>query len=345
MRLNQLVLFISKCPEEYTGAKHIEMSDGGGSIGRAAGCTLSLKDHNRFISSTHCLVSAYGDTYYISDVSTNGTMVNGHKILKNQPVSICDGDIITLGQYEIGVAFERVSAEQDIASDIAPERVSSDPLLTLGDVVTRDETHSDDVEDLFIETKQDDIDCHDPIEHLTFSMQREDDYLIRDESELDRASPKPIKHVRQIADDSLSIHSEFDTPNLIPEDWMAGSASSKATFTQSNTLNENEIIPEDFQKDPIISRTDKTKSSSQNSALQKAQQIHNKDSNQKTVDKNWEDVTQAITPAKFDEQLEQPETPTKVGHLNSTSDKQSSTIPANEISQAFLKDLGSRTLI
>ena len=72
MRLHQLVLYIAKCPEEYTGSKHIEMPENGGSIGRAPGSTLHLIDHNRFISGTHCLLSVYGDTYYISDVSTNG---------------------------------------------------------------------------------------------------------------------------------------------------------------------------------------------------------------------------------------------------------------------------------
>ncbi|MBO0217628.1 FHA domain-containing protein, partial [Vibrio sp. Vb2880] len=77
-----------------------------------------------FISGTHCLLSVYGDTYYISDVSTNGTMVNGNKILKNQPVALVDGDIISLGQYEIGVSLEHVTSTLDIAADIAPERVS-----------------------------------------------------------------------------------------------------------------------------------------------------------------------------------------------------------------------------
>ncbi|MDF5356450.1 FHA domain-containing protein, partial [Vibrio parahaemolyticus] len=180
MYSNQLVLFISKCPEEYTGAKHIEMPESGGSIGRSPSCSVSLADHNRFISGTHCLLSVYGDTYYISDVSTNGTMVNGNKILKNQPIAIVDGDIISLGQYEIGVSLEHVTSTLDIAADIAPERVSSDPLVSLGDAVVEEEEKVGALEDLFMETKQDDIDCHDPVAHLNFSMQRDDDYLIRD---------------------------------------------------------------------------------------------------------------------------------------------------------------------
>ncbi|MFY2506915.1 FHA domain-containing protein [Vibrio pectenicida] len=64
-------------------------------------------DHNRYISSTHCLVSIYGDAYYISDVSTNGLIINGNKLLKNQPIPIHEGDTITLGQYELSISVER----------------------------------------------------------------------------------------------------------------------------------------------------------------------------------------------------------------------------------------------
>ncbi|OXD93570.1 hypothetical protein CA163_40085, partial [Vibrio parahaemolyticus] len=70
---------------------------------------------------------------------TNGTMVNGNKILKNQPISIVEGDVVSLGQYEIGVALEHISAVQDIAADIAPERVSNDPLVNLGEAVVEEE--------------------------------------------------------------------------------------------------------------------------------------------------------------------------------------------------------------
>lgn len=335
MRLNQLVLLISKYPEEYTDAKHIEMPEGGGSIGRAVGCTLALKDHNRFISSTHCLVSTYGDTYYISDVSTNGTMVNGHKILKNQPVSICDGDIIALGQYEIGVCIEPISKGQDIAVDIAPERVSNDPLLTLGDVMVHGEQHSGDVDGLFLETRQDKLDCHDPIEHLTFSTQREDDHLIRDEGATERTSSRATEHARQIADDSLSIHSEFEMPNLIPEDWMVDSPTSKAALMSSNVLDETEIIPEDFQKEPIVQHTDKTRHSSSHDP-----QIHPRSATQQSKSKHWEDVTHSTASPEYGEQSEQPAPLEQVGRLTKTSDEENGPVSVHEISQAFYEGLG-----
>lgn len=226
MRTSQLVLYIAKCPEEYTGSKHIEMPESGGSIGRNAGSTVALTDHNRFISGTHCLISVYGDTYYISDVSTNGTLVNGNRILKNQPISIQEGDSIALGRYEISVAFEQLTSNLDIAADIVPDRDSTDPLVGLGEHIVHEEQQVESIEELFMETKSEQVDTHDPVAHLDFAMQIEDDHLIRDEN-TQKEVPKSNEYKRQIPDDSFSIYSEFETPNLIPEDWMAGEATSQ----------------------------------------------------------------------------------------------------------------------
>ncbi|WKY59626.1 FHA domain-containing protein [Vibrio sp. SNU_ST1] len=241
MRINQLILVISKCPEEYVGAKSIEMPEEGGSLGREAGCTVTLTDHNRFISGTHCLLSIYGDTYYISDVSTNGTLVNGNKILKNQPVSLCDGDRVSLGQYEVSISLELITTSYDIASEIAPERDSTDPLMNLEKSVVEEDVEPGALEDLFMETKPDDVDSHDPVEHLKFSMQRDDDYLVRDESNDKNLASTSTEPQRQIVDDSLSIHSEFDLPNLIPEDWMGLDEEASATLHAHNLNNEEEI--------------------------------------------------------------------------------------------------------
>ncbi|NMT56548.1 FHA domain-containing protein, partial [Vibrio parahaemolyticus] len=118
--------------------------------------------------------------------------------------------------YEIGVALEHISAVQDIAADIAPERVSNDPLVNLGEAVVEEEEKVGALEDLFMETKQDDIDCHDPVAHLNFSMQRDDDYLIRDNERTESEQPRTVESTRQVVDDSFSIYSEFDQPSLIP---------------------------------------------------------------------------------------------------------------------------------
>ncbi|HFQ5333912.1 type VI secretion system-associated FHA domain protein [Vibrio vulnificus] len=341
MQTHQLVLFISKCPEEYTGAKHIEMPEGGGSVGRAPSCTLPLTDHNRFISGTHCLVSVYGDTYYISDVSTNGTMVNGNKILKNQPISIVDGDLISLGQYEIGVSLEHVTAAQDIASDIAPERVSNDPLINLGEAVVEEEEKVGALEDLFMETKQADVVSDDPIAHLQFSMQREDDHLIRDVEKPKAAQAQPIENKRQVVDDSFSVHSEFDIPNLIPEDWLGGAATRTASVKP--VTEQVVFIPEDFAQTQSVSPRASVVQSDVNKPQYEATLNHvspNVSQIAESVGQKWEEVTRAFIPSAQSTQQESKVTETKVGFVSNESiATEEGTLPS-DISKAFYEGLG-----
>ena len=347
MQTHQLVLFISKCPEEYTGAKHVEMPEGGGSVGRAPSCTLPLTDHNRFISGTHCLISVYGDTYYISDVSTNGTMVNGNKILKNQPVSIVDGDVISLGQYEIGVSLEHVTAAQDIASDIAPERVSNDPLVNLGEAVVEEEEKVGALEDLFMETKQDDVNTDDPIAHLKFSMQREDDHLIRDVEKPEPVKAKPFENTRQVVDDSFSIHSEFDIPNLIPEDWLGGAATSKASVEPvAEQTKQAAFIPEDFAQTeavpPQASRVEPEVTQPQQPQYQAP--LNHVTSNvaqrAEPVGQKWEEVTQAFIPSAQPTQPETKATDNQVGFVSNDPLGTESAAHSSDIGKAFYEGLG-----
>ncbi|EIO3937169.1 FHA domain-containing protein [Vibrio vulnificus] len=341
MQTHQLVLFISKCPEEYTGAKHIEMPEGGGSVGRAPSCTLPLTDHNRFISGTHCLVSVYGDTYYISDVSTNGTMVNGNKILKNQPISIVDGDLISLGQYEIGVSLEHVTAAQDIASDIAPERVSNDPLINLGEAVVEEEEKVGALEDLFMETKQADVVSDDPIAHLQFSMQREDDHLIRDVEKPKAAQAQPIENKRQVVDDSFSVHSEFDIPNLIPEDWLGGAATRTASVKP--VTEQAVFIPEDFAQTQSVSPRASVVQSDVNKPQYEATLNHvspNVSQRAESVGQKWEEVTRAFIPSAQSTQQESKVTETKVGFVSNESIATEEGTLSSDISKAFYEGLG-----
>ncbi|WP_404970829.1 type VI secretion system-associated FHA domain protein [Vibrio campbellii] len=347
MQTHQLVLFISKCPEEYTGAKHVEMPEGGGSVGRAPSCTLPLTDHNRFISGTHCLISVYGDTYYISDVSTNGTMVNGNKILKNQPVSIVDGDVISLGQYEIGVSLEHVTAAQDIASDIAPERVSNDPLVNLGEAVVEEEEKVGALEDLFMETKQDDVNTDDPIAHLKFSMQREDDHLIRDVEKPEPVKAKPIENTRQVVDDSFSIHSEFDIPNLIPEDWLGDAATSKASVEPAaEQTKQAAFIPEDFAQTeavpPQTSRVEPEVTQPQQPQYQAPldHATSNVAQRAEPVGQKWEEVTQAFIPSAQPTQPETKATENQVGFVSNDSLGAQSATHSSDIGKAFYEGLG-----
>ena len=219
MNLNQLTLYITKSPEEYTGGKQIEMPENGGSVGRNPNNTLSLIDHNRFISGSHCLISVYADTYYLSDISTNGMLINGNKLLKNQPISLHDGDTIMLGRYELSVGLEKLSNAINIAADISTESNSTDPLLNLAEYKEVEESEKGTVEDFFKETKRENIDTEDPVTHLNFTLKKDDNFLLNDqdpEENMPEAAPS-----RQLLDDTDSVYSEFHTPNMIPENWLS----------------------------------------------------------------------------------------------------------------------------
>lgn len=218
MHLYQLTLVIVKSPEEYIGNKHLEIPKEGGSLGRDQTNTVSLIDHDRFISSSHCLINIYGDTYYLSDVSTNGTLINGNKLVKNQPVSLYDGDTITLGRYDISVQIEKLHHNINIAADISEDNNSSDPLANLAEYNMSNEHHQGDITELLTNTHSNTNNNLDPVAHLNITLNKDDD-LLRDEEE----SIKPLAHTssqyRQLPDDNDSVFSEFEMPNLIPEDW------------------------------------------------------------------------------------------------------------------------------
>ena len=81
------------------------VSQGTFTIGRASGNDWILPDPDRHLSKTHCLLSADGGRYTLTDVSTNGVFVNGSPQAAGRDASIVltDGDEFRLGDYSITV--------------------------------------------------------------------------------------------------------------------------------------------------------------------------------------------------------------------------------------------------
>lgn len=75
-------------------------------IGRSATIDWSLPDPTRFISSRHCEVRYRDDSYWLNDVSTNGTFLNDSARRIQAPYRLRDGDRLTIGSYVIAVAIE-----------------------------------------------------------------------------------------------------------------------------------------------------------------------------------------------------------------------------------------------
>jgi len=72
-------------------------------IGRASHCNLILLSENRFVSREHAMILINGDeeVFKISDLSINGTWLNGSRLTRRKPEELHPGDVITIEDWEL----------------------------------------------------------------------------------------------------------------------------------------------------------------------------------------------------------------------------------------------------
>lgn len=212
-----LILKVNSAPEEYVGAKQMEFDSQGGTIGRSAQSVFHLDDHNKYLSATHALITCYNGEYYLNDISTNGTFINGKRALKSQPTVLQEGDSISMGRYEFSAGFENEVHHINLAEDIMPDMKSNDPVDSLNLILPPESEMLGEgtIEELFL-PQDDKADSTEPLAYLQ-EVNEEAESLIEDEEPNQFVDYNATQ--RQILDDSESIHSEMDVPSLIPEDW------------------------------------------------------------------------------------------------------------------------------
>jgi type VI secretion system protein len=99
-----LSLALTNCDALANGAPTaITLDRRGAVIGRSPTVDWSLPDPACVVSSRHCEISFRGDTYVLSDTSTNGTLVNGRPAGRDHVLQ--NGDVVVIGHYEIGVTM------------------------------------------------------------------------------------------------------------------------------------------------------------------------------------------------------------------------------------------------
>jgi type VI secretion system protein ImpI len=91
-------------------------------IGRDAHLDWTLPDPTRYISSKHCEVRYKDGGYWLHDVSTNGTFLNGSGQRMAVPHRLRTGDRFTVGHYIVAVTVDgdEGAAEADAAPAPAP---------------------------------------------------------------------------------------------------------------------------------------------------------------------------------------------------------------------------------
>ncbi len=86
-------------------------------IGRDQHLDWALPDPSRAVSGRHCEIRFRDGGWWLRDISTNGTFVNGGEHRVQSPYRLQNGDRLEIGHYIIAVAIE---GEAGQAADIAP---------------------------------------------------------------------------------------------------------------------------------------------------------------------------------------------------------------------------------
>ena len=88
------------------GGAPITMRGASMTIGRGQENDMVLPDPDRLISKTHCVIEDQNGKIMVLDMSTNGTFLNYAKVpIGKTPKQLNDGDVLTLGTYELVVAL------------------------------------------------------------------------------------------------------------------------------------------------------------------------------------------------------------------------------------------------
>jgi predicted component of type VI protein secretion system len=91
----------------------------GGRIGRHQNNDWVLRDHDRFVSGWHAVIEHRAGTWWVRDLSTNGTFINDSDdpLGSERLHQLENGDRIRIGEYDIAV---EVSGGNDFPADDAP---------------------------------------------------------------------------------------------------------------------------------------------------------------------------------------------------------------------------------
>jgi type VI secretion system protein ImpI len=88
------------------GPLRVQVEGRGLDIGRDQHLDWTLPDPSRHVSSKHCEIRFRDGAYWLHDVSTNGTFVNGAQFRLEAPHLLRGGDRLSIGQYIIAVEIE-----------------------------------------------------------------------------------------------------------------------------------------------------------------------------------------------------------------------------------------------
>ncbi len=98
------------------GPIRIEVKGRGLDLGRDSHLDWTLPDPGRSVSGKHCEIRYRDGGYWVHDVSTNGTFVNGAEYRLDAPHRLRDGDRLSIGPYIVAVGVEEGRKLSSVAS-------------------------------------------------------------------------------------------------------------------------------------------------------------------------------------------------------------------------------------
>jgi predicted component of type VI protein secretion system len=107
-------------------AMSIVIGVGGGSLGRASDNDWVLPDPQRYLSGHHARIHFRQGAFYLEDLSTNGTFVNGSTLPASRtgPHALRDGDMLRFGEYEVRAVIDPLEQPTGATSSLLVDRVT-----------------------------------------------------------------------------------------------------------------------------------------------------------------------------------------------------------------------------
>ncbi|TYK65439.1 type VI secretion system-associated FHA domain protein TagH [Colwellia echini] len=238
----------------------------GGTLGRGNNNFWVLDDPNKYMSSVHAKITSVANQYYITDLSTNGTFINGasEPLGNGNQIVINDGDQFTISDYEFIANIANAMSGTGQFSTPNGANVGSDPFADFDDLHSpafeQDDFMSSNASgnDPFASgVKQNssadssissyDAEQIDPLELLDNAKATNDPFA------------QPVKGLESFSQDSLSKDS-ISQRNNIPDSFTASTSTSiesNSAATDSiswpSVNHDTSLIPDDWDDDDLMS--------------------------------------------------------------------------------------------
>jgi len=215
-----LLISIIKSPDTGLAVASAKtFTEQGGTIGRSNENEWVLQDPERFLSSRHCQISFESGQYFITDLSTNGTFLNGapEPLGKGNRAPLNDGDHFVMGDYEFQVQMAMTGMDDNSPFAAAPAASSSMDIDDIFAAPGSDSPFGAPIEnppggvDSLFSTEPEETD---PLAAFDKAQQ-----IPGAESEHNDPFADPMLGSSSMADQASPVNQAVSWPSAIPEDW------------------------------------------------------------------------------------------------------------------------------